>query len=488
MKSLQEILGNYIQACFSGLWIETREPDEAVREIRELGKNHEWKIGVWDIDNGLTSEGLKIATTDPVETIKNWGSQTDQETPKLLILRNLHRFLKTADIIQVLENQIQKGKSTRTYFIVLAPTTDIPLELQKLFTVLEHPLPSREQLRQLAEEINGSPINKQKITAIAEAAAGMTRYEAENSFSLSLIEHDEIKPESIWAMKAKILKGSSALSLYRGEIPTLGGMESMTNFCRRILTKRNGRERAKGVMLLGVSGSGKSAFCKMLGSLSQRPTLILDVSALMGSLVGQTEAALRQALRTIDQMNSCIVMIDEVEKCLSVGGNDGGVSARMFGTLLTWLNDREGDSFVVCTANDISKLPPEFTRAERFDAIFFVDLPDDQAKAQIWSIYEREYELGEQAHPDDTNWTGAEIKACCRLARLLEMPLKEAAVNIVPVASTAAESIHSLRQWASRRCLDANKPGMYLFDESDMSRSRPIRKKGNDEPPAAVLV
>ena len=145
MKSLQEILGNYIQACFSGLWIETREPDEAVREIRELGKNHErelgknheWQIGVWDIDNGLTSEGLKNATSDPVETIKNWGSQADQETPKLLILRNLHRFLKTADIIQVLENQIQKGKSTRTYFIVLAPATDIPLELQKLFRFLE---------------------------------------------------------------------------------------------------------------------------------------------------------------------------------------------------------------------------------------------------------------------------------------------------------------------------------------------------------------
>ena len=214
-------------------------------------------------------------------------------------------------------------------------------------------------------------------------------------------------------------------------------------------------------MLLGVSGSGKSAFCKRLGCVSHRPTLILDIGALMGSLVGQTEAALRKALKQIDAMGACVVMIDEVEKCLSTGNNDGGVSARLFGTLLSWLNDRTSDSFVVCTANDISKLPPELTRAERFDGIFFVDLPDHAAKQQIWAIYEHEYEINQQKRPNDTDWTGAEIKACCRLSKLLDATLIEAAKHVVPVADTAKESINQLRQWASGRCLNAARSGIY---------------------------
>jgi SpoVK/Ycf46/Vps4 family AAA+-type ATPase len=133
------------------------------------------------------------------------------------------------------------------------------------------------------------------------------------------------------------------------------------------------------VLLLGVSGSGKSQFCKALGNETGRPTLILDVGSLMGSLVGQSEERTRQALRIADAMAPCVLMIDEVEKALAGAGSnaDSGVSARMLGSLLSWLNDHESDAFVVCTANDISKLPPEFSRCERFDAVFFLDLPTD---------------------------------------------------------------------------------------------------------------
>ena len=156
-------------------------------------------------------------------------------------------------------------------------------------------------------------------------------------------------------------------------------------FCEALIA----RERARGVILLGVSGSGKSAFCKRLGCSTHRPTLILDIGALMGSLVGQTEAALRKALKQIDAMSPCIVMIDEIEKCLSTSSNDG---------------------------------------------IFFVDLPDHTAKQKIWAIYEHEYEIAKQKHPSDTDWTGAEIKACCRLSKLLDTTLIEAAKNTVPVS------------------------------------------------------
>jgi SpoVK/Ycf46/Vps4 family AAA+-type ATPase len=216
--------------------------------------------------------------------------------------------------------------------------------------------------------------------------------------------------------------------------------------------------------LLSPPGCGKSAFCKALGKEVGRPVLNLDVGSLMGSLVGQSEERTRQALRIIDAMAPCVAMIDEVEKAFAGmnGSGDSGVASRMFGAFLSWLNDHESDVFVVCTANDVAKLPPEFSRSERFDGVFFLDLPSRDEKEAIWAIYRDLYEIDPtQGMPDDTDWTGAEIKSCCRLAALLDLPLSQAAQNVVPVAVTAAESVGRLRSWARGRCLSASCSGIY---------------------------
>jgi SpoVK/Ycf46/Vps4 family AAA+-type ATPase len=218
------------------------------------------------------------------------------------------------------------------------------------------------------------------------------------------------------------------------------------------------------LLLLGVAGSGKSAFAKGLGNETGRPTLLLDLGALMGGLVGSTEANIRQALRIADATSPCVLFIDELEKALAGVGSSGdsGVSTRMFGTILTWLSDHESDVFFVATSNDISKLPPEFARAERFDGVFFLDLPTGKDKDSIWELYRQQFGIPvSQARPDDTSWTGAEIKSCCRLAALLEVTLTQAAHNVVPVAVTAAEQVERLRSWASGRCLNASAPGIY---------------------------
>ncbi len=206
---------------------------------------------------------------------------------------------------------------------------------------------------------------------------------------------------------------------------------------------------------------------------------MLDVGALLGSLVGQSEERTRQALRIIDAMAPCVAMIDEVEKAFAgaagSGQSDSGVSSRMFGTFLSWLNDHESDVFVVCTAHDVTKLPPEFSRAERFDSVFFLDLPGREEKQAIWNIYLDQFEIDrDQRLPDDMNWTGAEVKACCRLAALLDMPLVQASQNIVPVAVTSAESVERLRSWASGRCLSADKPGIYKFTSGNSKTRRKI--------------
>src|SRR5947207_4226725 len=155
----------------------------------------------------------------------------------------------------------------------------------------------------------------------------------------------------------------------------------------------------------------------------------------MPSLVGQSEGNLRQALRIADAMSPCVLFVDELEKALAGLGSQGdsGVSTRLFGTLLTWLSDHTSDVFFVGTSNDISKLPPEFARAERFDGVFFLDLPSSAEKDAIWALYRGQFGIpAAQTRPDDTSWTGAEVKACCRLAALLDVPLTQAAHQVVP--------------------------------------------------------
>jgi SpoVK/Ycf46/Vps4 family AAA+-type ATPase len=246
--------------------------------------------------------------------------------------------------------------------------------------------------------------------------------------------------------------------------------------------------RPRGVLLLSPPGCGKSAFAKSLGNETGRPTLTLDIGTLMGSLVGQSESNMRQALKVVDAMAPCVLFADELEKGLagaSGSNGDSGVSARLFGAMLTWLNDHTSDVFFIGTCNDISRLPPEFVRAERFDSVVFVDLPDAAQRAKIWQMYLPKFGLDAcQALPDDSDWTGAEIRACCRLAALLDVPLMAAAQNVVPVARTAGESVEKLRTWASGRCLSADRPGIYqhgaVTNSAPSARRRVSRGPSNN--------
>ncbi|MHB8736458.1 MAG: AAA family ATPase, partial [Terriglobales bacterium] len=284
--------------------------------------------------------------------------------------------------------------------------------------------------------------------------------------------------------KAQTLKKNNLLTLHRGQerFDTLGGLANVKDFCRRAL--QGGKAvKPRGILLLGVAGSGKSAFAKSLGNETGRPTLVLDVGALLGSLVGQSESNLRQALRIADAMSPAILFCDEIEKALSgVGGQgDSGVATRMFGSLLTWLSDHTSDVFFVGTSNDISKLPPEFSRAERFDGCFFLDLPTSAEKDLIWTLYRQQFAIAQShARPDDTSWTGAEIRACCRLAALLDITLTQAAHHVVPVAVTAAEQVERLRAWASGRCLNASTPGIYRRQGEEAPRPSRRVQRGPD--------
>jgi hypothetical protein len=539
---LTERITELVAAGFAGIWVETQEPHEAEAEITELANTKGWGLFAWDAaagDHGEQAAGAGAADpTYPLKTLRGAWSKP----AVLALVHNYHLFLKANVLIQDVINTVLFGKAEGRFLVVLAPVVTIPQELEKLFVVVEHDLPEIEQLATIAADIHESltssspevvPPHAQGFLddAAVHAATGLTRFEAEGAFALSLARHASLSPADVWEIKQGMLKKSGLLTLHRGgeRFDDLGGLVALKTFCRRALCpspnqegscsenastsapsapdpspickghsatskttssaapasapsrktstpnsrSKTPRPRPKGILLLGVPGTGKSAFAKALGNETGRPTLTLDVGALMGSLVGQTEANVRRALAIADAMSPSVLFLDEVEKALAGaqgGHGDSGVAARLFGTLLTWLNDHTSDVFVVCTSNDVSKLPPEFSRAERFDAVFFIDLPQPLERPAIWAIYQSLYGIAEaQADEDldDDGWTGAEIHACCRLAALLGLSLKEASKHVVPVAKTSAEKVAALREWAGGRCLSASTGAVYRQNEAE---------------------
>lgn len=464
---LSDRLRELIDAGFSGLWITTNEPDEAIAEIFRLANAEGYRIFGRNDDGTLATEpGPEF---DPYGMFAAVAGLTigDDEPTTLVVLPGFSNYLNDAPARHLLFRAIQRGKKARQHIVILSPGVTIPTELEKLLVVVTHELPTRADLEEIARSIGTQPGEMPEgadLDRLLDAAAGLTRYEAEGAFSLSIVRHSKITPEAVWELKSGALKKNGTLTLHMGRerFDDLGGLSHLKDFVTRCL-RPNRTVRPKGVMLLGVPGTGKSAFAKALGNECGRPCISLDIGALMGSLVGQTEERTRAALAVIDAMAPAIVFVDELEKAMAGAGTEStGVTTRMLGTFLTWLNDHTSDIFVVCTSNDISKLPPEFTRAGRFDAVFFLDLPTAEQREAIWAIHADRYNVPtDAARPDAENWTGAEIESCCRLSALLDVPLMEAAVDVVPVATTAADRVEGLRQWAAGRVLDADHAGRY---------------------------
>ncbi len=473
MTTLANTIREHIAAGFPALYVRTEEPEEALREIRALAIQEGWNLATWDCDSGLNDDQ---ASTDPHAAIRALGALAGDQTGVrgVLLMRNLHRFTADPIVSQAVERAAHIGKTTGAHLIVTAPVVDIPVELARTFTILDHDLPDRPALEKIAREtayqgeIADQMPEGEELARLLDAAAGLTRAEAENAFALSIVRHDRITTAELWEQKTATLKKTGLLTLHRGgeTFADLGGLDALKHFGR--LALRPGRPThvvPRGILLVGVPGTGKSAFAKALGNETGRPTLTLDIGAMMGSLVGQTEENIRRALRTADMMAPCVLFVDEIEKALGGNGgeNDGGVSRRLFGTLLTWLNDHTSDVFFVATANNVAALPPEFSRAERFDGIFMLDSPGLEERRRIWAMYRKAFDIApSDPIPADEGWTGAEIKSACRLAALLGTTLAEASRNVVPVTITAAEQITALRRWAHNRVLDANRPGPYL--------------------------
>lgn len=500
-KPLGEEVLEYMHAGFPGLWVHSYEHEEAIREIAEHSLEDYGMFFTWDAIDGIhrvigtSASGLQWEqahdATSPVGAF-NWFAACNVE-PGLaephrccIILKNLHNFLN-GQVLQLVQNYLVKAKrSLRQRVVVLSTQSEIHKDLEKCFQLITHKLPDETQLKSILRSTASGdgdlPEDKGEVDAIVKAACGLTRTEAEDTFSLCLVRSDQVTSRPVFEMKAKALKKSGlGLELLRGseKFDDIGGLANLKDFTREMLENRSENPLLwpKGIILAGVPGTGKSLFAKALGNTlqPQRPTIRWDIGSVMSKWVGESQHNMRRCLDTVDAMSPCNLFADEFEKQIATGTSGstagGDIQTQMLGQWLTWHQEHETDVYVILTMNNImaiAKTMPELLA--RFDEVFFLDYPAKLQRQEIWKIHLQKYGHIEHADefdpgklPDDENWTGRDIEKCCRQAAQRRKPLES--IKIGTLSSQVRESIAELREFATGRWMSVEYDDYYDKDQ-----------------------
>lgn len=458
---IKDDLKNYLKAGYPALCVLTQESHRA----EQLLVCDDWEFFVWDCNQGIRPAGKTQVVDeikDPVEAI-NWLSMY---TDTVLIANNLHLFLDIPEVIQAIQNGVIRWKGIGCALIMISPIIQISPEIEKYFTIIDLPLPDDSTLINLQKELCTS-VNVNINKKAARAAKGLTEFEAETAFALSLIKKGYCSTRIISEAKSQMIRKSGLMEFWEpADIKDVGGLENLKTFIsNRSRSYDSGNEhlpRLKGIILVGIPGTGKSLSCKATASILGWPLIRLDIGALKSSLVGDSERRIREATQVIDAFGEVVVWIDEVEKAFagskSSGELDAGTTANMFSHFLTWVQESDTSAIIMATANDISKLPPEFIRAGRFDATFFVDLPTIKERVDIIRIMNRKYgsDIPTTYAQRLASYTGAEIEQLSKDS--LYDGLDEAIASLVPLSRVMREDIIALRDWAKNRARPANTP------------------------------
>ena len=452
-------LSNYLKAGYPGLYIETREPLRAIAAIRTEG----WRAHSWDCRRGVVErESGRIIEdiSDPLGALKWLGGLSDT----VLFMQNFHHFLGSVEIIQEIQNSIPVWKGSGCCLAMIGPRVQLPAEIDSFLTILDFRLPSRDELRLIQKDL-GESVGVEVVEEAVEAALGLTEFESETAFALSLVLKRRFCPQVITAQKMQMIRRTGLMEFWPPvPVEEVAGLDSLKQYLmNRKKAFGQGNEhlpRPKALLLVGIPGTGKSLSCKAAASIFGWPLIRLDISSLKGSLVGESERRIRQATSTIDAFGRAVVWLDEVEKAFagvkSSGKTDGGATSGMFGHFLTWMQETTSPVLVMATANNIQELPPEFLRAGRFDALFFVDVPTSQERLEVIRIMNKRYgsEIPEALCQELGGWTGAEIEQLAKDS--LFDGLEDALRTIVPLSKTMKEEISALQQWATTRARRAN--------------------------------
>ncbi len=493
IESQPEEVDTLIRARYAIVYIVSWEEARITLTLNNIASGSEKRLIIWSTTEGFKDTSGKAIDAEATDPFAALNYIIDYSRPAVFLLKDFHPFMKDPVITRRLRDLKEHLDKLRKSCIIVSPVLYIPTELEKTITVIEWDLPDMEVLNNVLQSIIEPMRENPKVDVnltedqqelVLKSALGLTLVEAENVFAKSLVKAKSFVPDIIIREKEQIIKKSGILEFYQRveNLDSIGGLENLKNW----LTKRSkgftekskeyGLPAPKGVMLIGIAGCGKSLTAKAIASLWKLPLLRLDVGRLFGGIVGECEKNIRKAIKIAESVSPAILWIDEIEKGFSgirsSGQTDAGTTSRVFGTFITWLQEKEDPVFVIATANDVSQLPPELLRKGRFDEIFFVDLPSDSERKEILKIHfekrqrdSKKFDLNALVGLT-TGFSGAELEQVI-IEAMFEAFFEDREVETtdimnaidetVPLSRLMKDEVADLRTWATSRARQASK-------------------------------
>jgi ATP-dependent 26S proteasome regulatory subunit len=521
-------LDDLIHARFPIIQVVTLEEDRALKEVVEIVERLEHEPYIWSVTRGVVAAGFDSeqrartfkeslvdfkAAIDFCENTAKTGKKR-----KAFVFLDPYPFLSQKSTDAIYRRRLRefamsiRSRGYGAVCIIISPSVNIALELEKEITLIDFPLPDRAQITHYVETFIGRVAGSNRVhveksaelvPALVDACIGLTMAEIENCLAKALVNDmslDRSDIHFIFEEKKQIIRKSGILEYIDTRelsIEAIGGLDVLKRWLtvrRRAFTREAqdyGLSVPKGVLLTGIPGCGKSLSAKCVSATWRMPLIKLDMGKIFSSLVGSSEENMRNALSTCEAIAPCVLWLDEIEKGLAHGSRsigDSGVSMRVFGTLLTWMQEKKASVFIFATANDIDALPSEILRKGRFDEIFFVDLPTDLERKAILEIHigrrhrnAANYDLdrlvalsGEENFGPGVAMTGAEIEAWMTEAMIesfnrkqdsgkadedLQMADFETVIKrLVPLAKLRSEHFAKMRDWANSHAVSASAP------------------------------
>lgn len=469
----------HLRARVTLIVLVTTEEERALQSVKSVCERAGRACFTWDAAEHFQPLTGEPGPTPQVRDAMAALDQIDKSDGEILyVLKDFHESWSNAQVKRKLRSVVQRLKFTRKAILITTPTLKIPEELKDEAVVVDFPPPNAAELEAVLQRLAKAPGVRVHLTKLGreklvQAALGLTAAQAQRVFAKAIVEDGVLDDRDIMLVteeKKEIIRESRALEFYAvTRTPDdVGGLDVLKEWLRlreRAFTevaRSYGLPAPKGIALIGIPGTGKSLTAKMIGGLWRLPLLRLDVGTLYGSLMGESEERTRRALKLAETVAPCILWIDELEKALSHGDLDSGTSTRVFGNILTWMQEKTAPCFVVATANDISTLPPELLRKGRFDEIFFLDLPTVQEREAIFAVHlrrrnrlPRDFDVAALAKRSD-GYVGAEIEQAIIDAMYVgfnagreftTQDIADALKRQVPLSVSQRETIDELRNW-----------------------------------------
>ncbi len=482
--SFREELSLLVRSRYPLIYIPTREEERAEAAIaqcaQEIGGAR--AIYTWDYVDGYQGNpnDQGFGRRNPLQALE-LIEKLPATAAAIFVLKDYHRFLDDIAISRKLRNLLKLLKAQPKNIVILSAQITVPDDLSSSITILEFPLPDTHEIRGEVERLlsaTSSPLSSRDTDELVRSCQGLALERIRRVLARGIAAHGTFEPEDIDLIleeKRQTIRQTQILEFYPAseKISDIGGLDSLKDW----LIKRGGAfsQRARqyglphprGLMLVGIQGTGKSLTAKAIAHHWHLPLLRLDVGRLFGGLVGESEARTRQMIQLAEALAPCILWIDEIDKAFAGfdGRGDSGTTSRVFGTFITWLAEKSSPVFVVATANNIQALPPEMLRRGRFDEIFFVGLPSQEERQAIFSVHLSRlrphnlasYDLSRLAY-ETPDFSGAEIEQSIIEAMHIGFSqnrdftsddILEAVSQIIPLARTAQQQIEALQDWAA---------------------------------------